>query len=60
MEITFKVTVPDSDVPTATENAPGLGGDLSEWLREFFEWNDKDYLRGLGLGEMTVQIVDVN
>jgi len=57
MEILLKVTIPDADVATATENAPGPGGSLPEWLAEFFQYNDRSYLRDLGLGDLTVEIV---
>lgn len=60
MEIVMKVTVPDEDVTEATEKAPGPGGDLPEWLRNYFECVEKSYLRDLGLGNMAVQIIEVN
>jgi len=56
MEVILKITIPDSDVLVATERA---SENLPEWLREFFEWNDKDYLRDLGLGQMSIEIIDL-
>ncbi len=60
MEIIMKVTVPDSYVTEATENSCGEEGDMPEWLADFFEGNDVDYLRDLGFHEMTVEVIDIN
>jgi hypothetical protein len=60
MEMILKVTIPDSDVPYATENAPGPGGDLAEWLAQFFRENDRSHLRDLGLGQLSIEILEVS
>lgn len=60
MEIIMSVTIPDTDLPRAVENACGTDGDLAEWLADFFACNDKQYLRDLGLGNMTIEVEEVN
>lgn len=60
MEIILKITVPDEDVTTATENTIGSDGDLAEWITDFFASNDRDYLTSLGLEQMTIEILGLH
>lgn len=59
MDIIFKMTIPDEDVPTAVANGPGAEGDLPEWIANHFSSERHYFTDNLGF-RFTIEVVDIN